>query len=77
MLQAALIGLSAAPMYLLGAQSVVRAGYVTAGSILGLSGLSTILPHDIFAKWEKPLMVAMYAVFLSFLCKINSSLLED
>lgn len=65
--QALLVGLSAAPLYLLGAQSIIRAGFVTAGLVGGLTGVSTILPHDAFAKWEIPLRIGMYTVLLSFM----------
>jgi hypothetical protein len=65
--QALLIGFAAAPLYLMGAQSIIRAGFVTAGVISGLTAISTIVPHNIFQTWEAPLKLGMYAVFLSFM----------
>jgi len=70
LLYAGTLGLVAAPLYLLGGQSMIRAGYVTAGCMAGLHGVAKAAPKNAFINWEEPLIIGMNAILISFLCKI-------
>ncbi|CAL8073671.1 unnamed protein product [Orchesella dallaii] len=64
---AAAVGLVAAPLYLLGGQSIVRAAFITAGLCGGLHGVAYIAPNDAFLSWGTPITYAMNAVLLAFI----------
>ncbi len=70
MLYAGTLGLVAAPLYLLGGQSMIRAGYVTAGCMAGLHGVAKAAPKNAFINWEGPLIIGMNAVLISFLSMV-------
>ncbi|ODN05091.1 Growth hormone-inducible transmembrane protein [Orchesella cincta] len=67
---AAAVGLVAAPLYLLGGQSIVRAAFVTAGLCGGLHGVAHFAPSDAFLSWGTPISYAMNAVLLAFIITI-------
>lgn len=67
-----LMGMAAAPMYFFGAQSLIRATFVTAGVIGGLTGISTMVPQDTFVNWSIPLRTGMYGIFLACMGKLEN-----